>query len=624
MTEGWKGTYEEASGKADSGVLVAELSSGYEASYGRPPGLQESVAWSESLPRFLNSVDGTIPPDAGVILEYKLPFNGQRVDLLLVGADREGRDSAVVVELKNWGTSSASPVHEHFVVAGRKEALHPSLQALGYTGKLRFFHSEAQRWALSACVFVSAGKAEAHAGVLDVRFSSYLKDAPVYFQADSQPLETYVLSAIPGSPKPDAVARFTGGAYTQSIELLDGLRKYQDAFFRKSETLLAYNGWALSPEQYAVEDQIMHQVSQVSADYPAVFLVRGGPGSGKSLLGHRVFFQSMALGKRCVFAVRNNRLMHSLREILDPEYRGVRGALKYFSTKPRGAEGVEDSDAQIADILVCDEAQRLQLHNANVFSRASVSVFLYDDDQILNREENGTRENLVQTCRSIGIEPVTLELPILHRCRGGAAYVDWVNGTLSDPKRALCHSQPWRAAYDFEIAKSPDDLRKRLNTRRQGGQTVGLLASFTRASGQKRARLPDLGKTRVPEARPAIEWLMDPQAEYVPFWVGKESNRLEKCASIYGCQGFELDYAGVIWGDDLVVRGGRWSVGDPDSCYDRAPGSTRLATIMRGEPEEAMRLLVNRYRIFLTRGIQGSLVYFEDTETRDFFEELRL
>ena len=115
---------------------------------------------------------------------------------------------------------------------------------------------------------------------------------------------------------------------------------------------------------------------------------------------------------------------------------------------------------------------------------------------------------------------------------------------------------------------------------------------------------------------------MDPQREYVPFWVGKESNRLDKCASVYGCQGFELDFAGVIWGNDLVVRGGHWSIGDPNSCYDRAPSSLPLAIVMQKEPREAMRLLVNRYRIFLTRGIQGTLVHFEDAETRDFFHQL--
>jgi len=42
---------------------------------------------------------------------------------------------------------------------------------------------------------------------------------------------------------------------------------------------------------------------------------------------------------------------------------------------------------------------------------------------------------------------------------------------------------------------------------------------------------------------------------------------------------------------------------------------------MRKEPEEAMRLLVNRYRIFLTRGIQGTVIQFEDAETQEFLHQ---
>jgi DUF2075 family protein len=43
---------------------------------------------------------------------------------------------------------------------------------------------------------------------------------------------------------------------------------------------------------------------------------------------------------------------------------------------------------------------------------------------------------------------------------------------------------------------------------------------------------------------------------------------------------------------------------------------------MRKEPGEAMKLLVNRYRIFLTRGIQGTILHFEDAETQEFFRQL--
>ena len=112
---------------------------------------------------------------------------------------------------------------------------------------------------------------------------------------------------------------------------------------------------------------------------------------------------------------------------------------------------------------------------------------------------------------------------------------------------------------------------------------------------------------------------MDEESEYVPFWRDGRSSLLSQCASIYGCQGFETDHAGVIWGDDLVIRDGHWALGNPNNCYDKTQQVKPLASRMRDEPEAAMILLKNRYRIFLTRGIFGTTIYAEDPETRDFF-----
>lgn len=94
------------------------------------------------------------------------------------------------------------------------------------------------------------------------------------------------------------------------------------------------------------------------------------------------------------------------------------------------------------------------------------------------------------------------------------------------------------------------------------------------------------------------------------------------CASIYGCQGFELDYAGVIWGRDFVIRNGQWAVGPASACKDNVgkPSLARLVDPRHARHEEALGLLVNRYRIFLTRGIQGTVVHCEDPETGDFLK----
>ena len=132
---------------------------------------------------------------------------------------------------------------------------------------------------------------------------------------------------------------------------------------------------------------------------------------------------------------------------------------------------------------------------------------------------------------------------------------------------------------------------------------IALLASFTRSDGRKEKR-------RIFD--PEINWLMDEKTEYPSYWLGQR-DPLKYCASIYGSQGFESDYVGLIWGEDLVWRNG-WKV-QPDKIMDRIGGSGSLKSLSLTDPPKAMKLLINRYRVMLTRGMKGTSVYFEDRET---------
>jgi len=104
---------------------------------------------------------------------------------------------------------------------------------------------------------------------------------------------------------------------------------------------------------------------------------------------------------------------------------------------------------------------------------------------------------------------------------------------------------------------------------------------------------------------------MDEREQYPRYWYKGESNKLTHCASIYGCQGLEADYVGVIWGRDFVYRNGGWELGE--NCEDDVgrPSLKRLFERAKNGDEKArdlaLKLLINRYRIFLTRGIHGTL-----------------
>jgi hypothetical protein len=109
------------------------------------------------------------------------------------------------------------------------------------------------------------------------------------------------------------------------------------------------------------------------------------------------------------------------------------------------------------------------------------------------------------------------------------------------------------------------------------------------------------------------------------------SSELDICASIYGSQGFESDVVGFIWGRDLVWDNNSddWILGGQNTSYDYSGGTIRQMSIKNlmnqiGDDinhqhyDDVKTLLLNRARIFLTRGILGTYIYAEDNSTRDF------
>jgi len=82
---------------------------------------------------------------------------------------------------------------------------------------------------------------------------------------------------------------------------------------------------------------------------------------------------------------------------------------------------------------------------------------------------------------------------------------------------------------------------------------------------------------------------------------------------VYTAQGFEYDYAGVIFGPDLVWRSGHW-VSRPEFSYD--------TPVKRGSEQQFDAAVRNTYKVLLTRGMLGATVYSTDPETQQLLESL--
>ena len=101
--------------------------------YDPPP--SEVRAWQQSLRALAQVFTEADLNDHGVILEYQLPLTSKRLDCMITGHDNDRRDSAVIVELKQWDKSEATEgegLVRTYLGGAERDVLHPSMQANQY------------------------------------------------------------------------------------------------------------------------------------------------------------------------------------------------------------------------------------------------------------------------------------------------------------------------------------------------------------------------------------------------------------------------------------------------------------------------------------------------------------
>ncbi len=87
-------------------------------------------------------------------------------------------------------------------------------------------------------------------------------------------------------------------------------------------------------------------------------------------------------------------------------------------------------------------------------------------------------------------------------------------------------------------------------------------------------------------------------------------NGIHQVGCVYTAQGFEFDYAGVIFGNDLIYN--------PETHTWEGHSENSFDGQVKNSPN-FLQLVKNTYRILLSRGMKGCYVYFMDKETEKFF-----
>ena len=587
---------------------------------GPRPSPGEKRSWDRSIPVLAHDLVQAGLGDVEVLLEHRLPLSSRRVDAILARHPVSGAASYVVVELKQWGGAELYEDDPTMVVIdgyGHQPRLHPLEQVRGYCEYLVDFLPALQDDAETVAGVAYLHNATEH-GVAPLRGLAESGHARLFTGERRSDFTDFLRSrlagGVAGAPYADAFLSSKAAPSRQLLSVAAAEIRDREQFVLLDEQQLAFR-------------LVLHATEAARAgDSKTVVIVAGGPGSGKSVIALSLLGELARRGRTVVHATGSRSFTQTLRKVAGKGSSRTQSLFKYFNQ-------FIDADRNGLEVLILDEAHRIRETSASRFTKAQfrsgrpqidelmsaarVPVFLLDEHQVVRPGELGTVEEIEAHAGRLGLAVRKITLDAQFRCGGSEAYVDWVRRLLG-----LAPGGPvsWAGdpAFAVQVAETPQEMEHLLRERLDAGYGARMAAGFCWPWSDPRpdgSLVPDVvigdwsrpwnvrGERAVGGAPPAALWATDPAG-------------FGQVGCVYTAQGFEYDWNGVIIGPDLVWRGDRWvAVRDAN----RDPDLRSRAKVTDHEFE---RLVRNVYKVLLTRGMIGTIVYSADPETREKLRSL--
>ena len=581
----------------------------------------ERRSWDRSIPVLANDLVEAGLGDVEVLLEHRLPLSSRRVDAILAGRHPDtGAASYVIVELKQWSEADLFEDDPSLVLIdgyGRHPRLHPVQQVRGYCEYLRDFVP-----ALQADDDNVAGVAYLHnateMGVSSLRRLAESRDGRLFTGERRAEFMDFLRSrlapGVTGAPYADEFLSSRAAPSRQLLAVAADEIRDREQFVLLDQQRLAYK-------------LVLHATEAARAgDSKTVVVVSGGPGSGKSVIALSLLGELARRGRTVLHATGSRSFTQTLRQVTGRGSPRTRNLFKYFNQ-------FVDADRNGLEVLILDEAHRIRETSMSrytprqlrtdrrqvdeLISAARVPVFLLDEHQVVRPGEMGTVGEIEAHAESLGLAVQKIDLNAHFRCGGSEAYMEWVTRLLGLAPGGPLH---WVGdpAFAVQVADSPHELEHVLSTKLDNGYGARIAAGYCWPWSDPRpdgslvddvvigdwSRPWNLRSERsVGGAPPSALWATDPAG-------------FGQVGCVYTAQGFEYDWNGVIIGPDLVWRGEGWR------AVREANRDPDFRSRTKVTDHEFGRLVRNVYKVLLTRGMVGTVLYSPDPQTNDMLRGL--
>jgi uncharacterized protein len=609
----------------DNNDLQPKLENAFKVKTGSIPA--DRSVWASEYAQFSGTLrKAQVADDIQVAIEYHVSSIGRnRIDVLLAGSD--GRtDNGLIIELKAWDKADVSDV-ENMVIAplgGGILRQHPSLQARQYKGLIIRFNQDIVEKGvrLHPSAYLFNLRRRNPEPLEDNRYKELLAESNLFLADDVTKLRQYFEELIPKKATNDVLFLLDQGRWRPADELIS-----------RVESMLEGNEeFILIDEQDEAFRIIRHQVlNETDRTHRHVFVVEGGPGTGKSVIAVRLLAETLTKKRMGFFVAPNKAFRDALINSLskgDHRFREDGEALFRSSWSFHQSDYRKD---ERNEILIVDEAHRLKDKAyqyagksmvEDMVRSARISVFFIDESQKVSWLDTGSVATIKAAAKKFKAEfHNPLKLTAQFRCNGSTGYLNWLDDVLQI--RPTGNYENWGdGQYEFKVFDRAEDLYTALKEKNDNNK-ARLIAGYS-WEWPKKGRERGTNVKHVQADGLALPWNYDGES-----WAASPDG-IEQVGCIHTSQGLEFDFMGVLIGDDLFYKDFKVQ-GDPakrartDASLKGWKGEFRKSK----DNSEKQKVILDKvetiikstYRVLLSRGRKGCYVWCKDVALRDYFKE---
>lgn len=578
-------------------------------------GIAEIKSWASSLV-YMDRImqDPAIPENCGVAIEYQIPQTGKRIDFIISGQNENNADAVILIELKQWSIAKLTAkdsIVETYVGGRIGEHTHPSYQAWSYATLLQGFNEVvySENISLHPCAYLHNYIED---DVIKHEFyANYINKAPVFLKSDALKLRDFIKKHVKHGDNSNILFRIENGRIRPSKLLADSIGKM----------IKGKEEFVMIDDQKVVFENALALAKNATENNKQVLIVQGGPGTGKSVVAINLLVSLTKLGLLSHYVSKNA----APREVYEARLTGIMRATEIRNLF-RGSGAFIESLSNEYDVLIVDEAHRLNKFSGlygnlgenqikEIINASKFSVFFIDEDQRVTLKDIGRKEEIILWAAKAGATITELELSSQFRCNGSDGYLAWLDNILEI--RETVNEDINSIDYEFKIVESPSELRNIISAKNQLNNKARMVAGYCwKWPSKKNKNIYDIEFLKY-DFR--MKWNLTEDGKT---WIIR-SDSVNEIGCIHTCQGLEVDYIGVIVGEDLIVRNGQ-VITDASkratSDYS-VYGYKKLLKENHDKTQETLDMIIkNTYRTLMTRGMKGCYVYFVDKETEEYFK----